>query len=77
MKGPVIFDRENGSISLNLPDNALEYGNRLVNYLQDMFAFEGLTSRTVSEMNRTAIEWLKSRGIHADWDPEKENADGN
>ena len=75
MKGPVIFDREDGSISFNLPEDALDYSGRLGRYLQEMFAYESMTASTVREMNSAAVKWLESNGVRADWDFLKENAD--
>lgn len=77
MKGPVILDKQNGSISFNLPEEALDYSGQLGSYLQQMFAYESMTAKTVKEMNSAAIEWLKNKGINTNWDNSEENADGN
>ena len=77
MKGPVIFDRENNSISFNLPEEAQDYAGQLVKYLKEIFAYESLNTSTVNEMNRSAIEWLKKKGITAKWEYNEEKLDGN
>lgn len=77
MKGPVIFNKNEASISFNLPEEAMEYSNQLGNYLQESFAYEPMSSRTVREMNRLAIEWLRQKGINTKWDNDEEMVDGN
>lgn len=77
MKGPVIFDEERGSFHFNLPDEATEYGRDLARQLEQMFAYESMTKKTIKEMNTMAIDWLRARGIQCDWETDEETKHGN
>ncbi|MBN2735387.1 MAG: hypothetical protein JXR70_00295 [Spirochaetales bacterium] len=77
MKGPVLFNKQDGTIRFNLPEEAMEWTNQLGKYLQEAFAYESLSSRTVREMNRMAISWLQDKGIQTQWENDEETSDGN
>ena len=68
IKGPVLFDKSNQELQLNLPPHAQKYGQELISNLMEEYAFESISTSVLLRINEYAVTWLSAHGIEEEWE---------